>query len=101
MYEFNTNVKKKSVKDKEISLSHIESRPSKVEKGCYEILVECAEDSDKGRIEEVIKLFKQKAKTIHVHDFNSHVKQNKGISFPLSFIFRLFILFQNQFHGFQ
>jgi D-Tyr-tRNAtyr deacylase len=61
-----------------------------LEKGCYEILVvsrfrlighhnntqtranyvkECAEDSEKSRIEEIIKLFKKKAEHVHVQDF--------------------------------
>lgn len=67
----------KLFKQKKVNLTHIESRPSKVEKGCYEILVECAEDSEKSQIEEIIKLFKAKAENVRVHDFNSQVKQNK------------------------
>uniref|UniRef100_A0A7E4VY61 phenylalanine 4-monooxygenase n=1 Tax=Panagrellus redivivus TaxID=6233 RepID=A0A7E4VY61_PANRE len=64
-------------KDRKINLTHIESRPSKDRDGCYEILVECAEDSDKKRVEEIISMFKRKAENIHVQDFNSQVKQNK------------------------
>jgi len=63
-------------KDRKINLTHIESRPSKSKNGCYEILVECAEDSDKNRVEDIINLFKAKAMTVHVQDFNSQVKQN-------------------------
>ena len=65
-------------KDRKINLTHIESRPSKSKNGCYEILVECAEDSDKNRVEDIINLFKAKAMTVHVQDFNSQVKQNNG-----------------------
>jgi len=56
-------------KQKKVNLTHIESRPSKMRKGCYEILVECAADSDKTRIENIIRLFKQKAENVHVQDF--------------------------------
>lgn len=68
-------------KERNISLFHIESRPSKIEKGCYEILIEFAEKFEKVKIEEIINLIKQKTKTIHVYDFNSQIKQNKE-SFP-------------------
>ncbi|KAI1712463.1 biopterin-dependent aromatic amino acid hydroxylase domain-containing protein [Ditylenchus destructor] len=62
---------------KKVNLTHIESRPSKVQDGCYEVLVECAEDADKTRVEEIIKLFRNKAEHITVQDFNSQIKQNK------------------------
>ncbi|KAH7724739.1 phenylalanine hydroxylase [Aphelenchoides avenae] len=71
--------------EKDVNLTHIESRPSMVKPGCYEILVECAEDSDKGKIEEIIQLFKKKTGSVCVQDYNSQVKQNKESSpwFPL------------------
>ncbi|VDM78251.1 unnamed protein product [Strongylus vulgaris] len=37
----------------EVNLTHIESRPSKTHAGCYEILVECGEDSTQHKIEDV------------------------------------------------
>ncbi|CAD5214847.1 unnamed protein product [Bursaphelenchus xylophilus] len=64
-------------KEKRVNLTHIESRPSKTHEGCYEVLVECADNSDKSRIEELIKVFKAHAENVRVHDFNSQVKQNK------------------------
>ncbi|KAE9552008.1 hypothetical protein FO519_004771 [Halicephalobus sp. NKZ332] len=64
-------------KDGKINLTHIESRPSKNKSGCYEILVECAENSDKSRVEGIINHFKAKALNVHVQDFNTQVKQNK------------------------
>jgi phenylalanine-4-hydroxylase len=67
----------KVFKEKDVNLTHIESRPSKVKKGCYEILVECAEDSDRARVEQIIELFKKKAESVRVQDFNSHIKQNE------------------------
>lgn len=66
------------LQEKEVNLTHIESRPSMEKPGCYEILVECAEDSDKDKVEQVIQLFKRKAGSVRVQDFNSQVKQNKG-----------------------
>jgi len=64
-------------KHKKINLSHIESRPSKMQQGCYEILIECDEYSDRSAIEEIIKLCKKTAENVHVQDFNTQVKQNK------------------------
>ncbi|XGW07654.1 hypothetical protein V3C99_010648 [Haemonchus contortus] len=61
----------------EVNLSHIESRPSKTHSGCYEILVECTENSDQHKIEELIHLFKKKGDGLMVHDWNTHNKQNK------------------------
>ncbi|PAV59661.1 hypothetical protein WR25_21254 [Diploscapter pachys] len=45
----------------DVSLNHIESRPSKTHQGCYEILVECAPDVEPEKLEEVIALSRQKA----------------------------------------
>ena len=42
--------------------------------------MEIGENSDKSRVEEIINLFKRKAETVHVQDFNTQVKQNKGLS---------------------
>lgn len=70
---------------KNINLTHIESRPSKTEKGCYEILVEFAADAKKTKVDEVIRLFKKKAENIHIQDFNSNIKQNKGFFVEFSF----------------
>ncbi|EPB72513.1 Biopterin-dependent aromatic amino acid hydroxylase, partial [Ancylostoma ceylanicum] len=39
----------------EVNLSHIESRPSKTHAGCYEILVECEEDSNQHNVEDGFK----------------------------------------------
>ncbi|KAH7707203.1 CRE-PAH-1 protein [Aphelenchoides avenae] len=63
--------------EKDVSLTRIESRPSMAKPGCYEIQVECAEDSDKGRIEEIIRIFEKKTGSICVQGHNSTVKQNK------------------------
>lgn len=40
--------------------------------------MEFAADSEKLKVEEVIRLFKKKAENIHIQDFNSNIKQNKG-----------------------
>ncbi|KAI6174581.1 Phe-4-monooxygenase [Aphelenchoides bicaudatus] len=64
-------------KQKRVNLTHIESRPSKTHDGCYEIMVECASESDRSRVEQIINLFKQRAEHVRVHDFNAHEKQNK------------------------
>ncbi|CAD6195326.1 unnamed protein product [Caenorhabditis auriculariae] len=62
----------------DVNLSHIESRPSKTHQGCYEILVEFAEDERQQKIEEVIDLFKKQGeKDVLVQDWNTKNKQNK------------------------
>jgi len=68
---------------KNLNLTHIESRPSKVHPGCYEFMVECAEDSNPESLEEVISLFRRRAESagLHkprVHDHNSQIRQNPG-----------------------
>lgn len=40
-------------------------------------MVECADNSDRNRVEQIINMFKQRAEHIRVHDFNAHDKQNK------------------------
>ncbi|KAE9420929.1 hypothetical protein Angca_009577 [Angiostrongylus cantonensis] len=55
----------------EVNLSHIESRPSKAHSGCYEILVECTEDSNQHNIEQVIQLFKNKTDGLLVQDWST------------------------------
>ncbi|GMS82715.1 hypothetical protein PENTCL1PPCAC_4890 [Pristionchus entomophagus] len=67
----------KVFKDRDVNLTHIESRPSKSHEGHYEILVECASDADAKKIEEIIQMFKRRASAVFVHDFNSRAKQNK------------------------
>ncbi|KAF7637981.1 hypothetical protein Mgra_00002684 [Meloidogyne graminicola] len=72
----------KIFKLKNLNLTHIESRPSKVHPGCYEFMVECAEDSNPESLEEVIALFRRRAESagLHkprVHDHNSQIRQNK------------------------
>jgi len=64
-------------KQKRVNLTHIESRPSKTHEGCYEIMVECAENADRIRLEQIINMFKKRAEHVRVHDFNAHEKQNK------------------------
>ncbi|MFH4974317.1 hypothetical protein AB6A40_001026 [Gnathostoma spinigerum] len=64
-------------KDYDVNLMHIESRPSKVHSGCYEVLVEFNEETDRGKIEKVIELFKRRSKSVIVHDWNSNEKQNE------------------------
>nr|CAD2148173.1 unnamed protein product [Meloidogyne enterolobii] len=71
----------KVFKLKNLNLTHIESRPSKVHPGCYEFMVECAEDSNPESLEEVISLFRRRAESagLHkprVHDHNSQIRQN-------------------------
>uniref|UniRef100_A0A1I7XCV9 phenylalanine 4-monooxygenase n=1 Tax=Heterorhabditis bacteriophora TaxID=37862 RepID=A0A1I7XCV9_HETBA len=61
----------------EVNLSHIESRPSKHHEGCYEILVECAENSEQSKVEELIQLFKKRGDGLLVQDWNAKNKQNK------------------------
>ncbi|KAK6736327.1 hypothetical protein RB195_019168 [Necator americanus] len=61
----------------EVNLSHIESRPSKTHAGCYEILVECEEDSSQHKIDDLIQLFKKKGNGLMVQDWNARIKQNK------------------------
>ncbi|VDM49661.1 unnamed protein product [Toxocara canis] len=67
----------KLFQERDVSLTHIESRPSKVHKGCYEFLVECDQIAKKDSIEEIITLLKENAESIVVHDFNSASKQNE------------------------
>lgn len=72
----------KVFQQKRVNLTHIESRPSKVHTGCYEIMVECAQDSEPDRVEEIIRLFRRRAETAglqmpRVHDHNAQFKQNK------------------------
>lgn len=66
----------KVFQDRDVNLTHIESRPSKSHEGHYEILVECAPTADPAKIEAIIQLFKAKAPSVFVHDFNSQSKQN-------------------------
>uniref|UniRef100_A0A1I8BDU4 phenylalanine 4-monooxygenase n=1 Tax=Meloidogyne hapla TaxID=6305 RepID=A0A1I8BDU4_MELHA len=71
----------KVFKLKNLNLTHIESRPSKVHPGCYEFMVECAEDSSPESLEDVISLFRRRAESagLHkprVHDHNSQIRQN-------------------------
>ncbi|KAL6735037.1 hypothetical protein Aduo_005516 [Ancylostoma duodenale] len=61
----------------EVNLSHIESRPSKTHAGCYEILVECEEDSNQHNVEDLIELFKKRGDGLMVQDWNARNKQNK------------------------
>ena len=73
----------KVFKQKRVNLTHIESRPSKVHPGCYEIMVECAEDSDTERVDEVILMFRRRAERAglqvpRVHDHNSQIRQQNG-----------------------
>lgn len=68
----------KVFQDREVNLTHIESRPSKTHNGHYDFLVECAREENASKIEEIIQLFKKKAQgTVFVHDFNTQNKQNK------------------------
>jgi hypothetical protein len=73
----------KVFKQRRVNLTHIESRPSKVHSGCYEFMVECAEDSDPDKLEEIIRLFRRRAESAGlsnptVHDHNSQVRLNRG-----------------------
>ncbi|CAI4227474.1 unnamed protein product [Auanema sp. JU1783] len=61
----------------QVNLSHIESRPSKHHNGCYEILVECEENAEQTKIEEIIQLFKKRGDGLIVQDWNAKSKQNK------------------------
>jgi len=73
----------KVFKQRRVNLTHIESRPSKVHSGCYEFMVECAEDSDPEKLDEIIRLFRRRAESAGlsnptVHDHNSQVRLNRG-----------------------
>ncbi|VDK17337.1 unnamed protein product [Anisakis simplex] len=67
----------KLFQENDVSLTHIESRPSRTRKGCYEFLVECDENARKESIEEVINRLKKQTTNLVVHDHNSALKQNK------------------------
>ncbi|TMS35736.1 hypothetical protein L596_003067 [Steinernema carpocapsae] len=68
----------KLFEEKKINLTHIESRPSKTHPGCYEILVECAKDSDQASVEQIIGLFKKKAESLMVHQPISNIVQTEN-----------------------
>uniref|UniRef100_A0A914GY85 phenylalanine 4-monooxygenase n=1 Tax=Globodera rostochiensis TaxID=31243 RepID=A0A914GY85_GLORO len=72
----------KVFKQRHVNLTHIESRPSKVHVGCYEFMVEFAQDSDPDTLESIIRMFRRRAESAglqapRVQDFNSQIKQNK------------------------
>uniref|UniRef100_A0AC35U6F4 Phenylalanine 4-monooxygenase n=1 Tax=Rhabditophanes sp. KR3021 TaxID=114890 RepID=A0AC35U6F4_9BILA len=62
----------KVFQDRDINLSHIESRPSVSLPGNYEILIQFDENQKKDDIVEIINLFRKKATTIQTFNFNSH-----------------------------
>ncbi|CAJ0568693.1 unnamed protein product, partial [Mesorhabditis spiculigera] len=66
----------KIFQDRKVNLTHIESRPSKTHKGSYDILVECAPEADQKAVEGIIQMFKKKAETMFVQDYNTNSKQN-------------------------
>ncbi|KIH62189.1 hypothetical protein ANCDUO_07531 [Ancylostoma duodenale] len=77
MYKISLFPNEKSPQAHEVNLSHIESRPSKTHAGCYEILVECEEDSNQHNVEDLIELFKKRGDGLMVQDWNARNKQNK------------------------
>lgn len=45
-----------------MNLSHIESRPSKLHRGCYDIFLEFAKGTDKNVVKRIQNMFMQKAR---------------------------------------
>uniref|UniRef100_A0A158Q3K0 phenylalanine 4-monooxygenase n=1 Tax=Dracunculus medinensis TaxID=318479 RepID=A0A158Q3K0_DRAME len=70
----------KIFKDHSVNLSHIESRPSKLHRGCYDIFLEFAKGTDKNVVKRIQNMFMQKAR--YGISRKTTTKQNKLDGIP-------------------